>query len=106
MKTILTIGGDRYLLPKQADVSKILDLLQGVTEVKSKRTYGPDGSLRYDDRFHMEREVLSERPTKFRVELVHDDDICTSAEFAKLESEIQERIAALPAEKPEAVARG
>jgi hypothetical protein len=107
MKTILSIGGDRYLIPRPADVSKILDLLQGVTEVRNRTIYGPEGKLQYDDQFYTNREVLDDRPARFRVELVHDDEVCTGAEFAALEAETKARIAALPPEAaaPEAVSR-
>jgi hypothetical protein len=106
MKTILTIGSDRFLIPKSTDVSKLLDLFQGLTEVNSKSIRGPEGKLEYDSEFYKSCDVLSDRPTKFRVEVVHDDDICTRAEFEKLEKETQKRIAALPKEPQEALSRG
>lgn len=101
MKTILTIGSDRFLIPKSTDVSKLLDLFQGLTEVRGKTLYGPQGKLQFDSDFYLNRDVLADRPTKFRVEIVHDDEVCTSAEFAALEAANQRKIAALPKEVPE-----
>lgn len=96
MKTILTIGSDRFLIPKSTDVSKLLDLFQGLTEVRNKTIYGPDGKKQFDREFYQNKDVLSDRPTKFRVEVVHDDDICTTAEFEALEEQTRQRIAQLP----------
>lgn len=104
MKTILTIGGDRFLIPKSTDVSKLLDLFQGSTEVRNKTIYGPEGELQYDRKFYQSKDVVEDRPTKFRVEIVHDDDVCTEKEFADLEAETEKRIAALPKAEPEAAA--
>lgn len=96
METILTIGGDSYLLPKSEDVSKVLEMLQGVTKVRNKTIYGPDGELCYDEQFYRTAEVLEPRPLQFRVELLHDNNVMSQKAFAELEAETKKRIAALP----------
>lgn len=106
MKTILTIDGTSYLLPRAAEVSKILDLLQGVMEVKSQTIYGPDGDKHYDREFYQNKEVVADHPARFRVELVPDGEVCTIKEFAALKAETEQRIAALAAASEEVSARG
>lgn len=92
MKTLITIGGDQYLIPKTTDLNKILDLFQGITRVRNEALHGPD-SARYQSEWYQSKEVLDARPEKVRVELVHDDDVVTQAEFAAIKEAHEKKVA-------------
>lgn len=89
MKTILTIESYSYLIPNTTDVNKVLEILRGLIPVSGQYTRG-------DDDFQS-REVMADRPAKMKIELVHDEDVCTRAEWNKIEAEV-----AAKNKKPEA----
>ena len=83
MKAILTIGGESFLIPKTTDLNKILELFQGARTVRNESIYGPD-KARYEEPFYVNRTVAAAREAKVRVELLHDDEVVSHAEWAAI----------------------
>jgi hypothetical protein len=99
MKTLLTINGEKYLIPKTTDLSKVLDLLQGIQRVRSETLYGPDDA-RYQSDWYESKEVLDLRREKVRVEIIHDDEVCTRAEFEIIKAAHEKKLAEFNAAQP------
>lgn len=81
MKTILTIDSYSYLIPNGTDLNKVLEILRGITPVHGQYTSGVDN--------FESREVLADRPAKMKVELVHDEDVCTREEWEKIKEAVE-----------------
>jgi len=99
MKTLLTIGGQQYLIPKTTDLNKLLDLFQGVTRVRSETLYGPDDA-KYQSDWYVNKEVMDARQEPVRVEIVHDDDVVTAAEFEAVKATHEKRCADFEKSQP------
>lgn len=85
MKTLLGINGETYLLPETKDLAKVLEVLKGITLVRNKTVYGPDGDNRYSEAHgYCVKEVMAASPAKIRVEIVTDGDVVTQEEFNRL----------------------
>lgn len=86
MKTLLSIGGETYLLPDKKDMAQVLETLKGITPVRSRTLYGPDGENRYSEEHgYCNKFVTAENQAKIKVELVLDDEVCTGKQFTELE---------------------
>lgn len=86
MKTLLTIGGEAYLLPEQKNLAIVLETLKGITAVKQRTIYGPDGEHRYDEECgFLHAQVLDKNQSKIGVSIVLDDEVLTAAQFKAAE---------------------
>jgi hypothetical protein len=81
MKTILTLNGNSFLIPNTKDITKLLEAFQGCTAVQSQTLYGPEGPARYDSAFYVSKYVQEVRPQPIRVEVVHDEEVVSWAEW-------------------------
>ena len=92
MKTILTIGGQSYLLPDAADAATVLKQLNGAVRLDDATHYGPDED-RYGDGYFRAEVKRTERE-RVRVELVDADELFSPAEWEKRCKEMDAQIAA------------
>lgn len=84
MKTILSINGESYLIPKTTDPAKVLELLSGARKLRSEAHYGSEEHKYEEEHGYFDRKVAAEHPAKMSVELVLDDEVCTRQEFEAL----------------------
>jgi hypothetical protein len=85
MKTLLGIDGETYLLPETKDLAKVLEVLKGITPVRHRTVYGPEGENRYSEAHgYCTKEVLDPQPARLRVEIVMGEDVVTQSDFDRL----------------------
>lgn len=99
MKTLLTIGGDTYLLPDTADAATILKQLNGAVRTTSETHYGPDNA-RYDGEHYFHACVKEDVRASIRLELVDDAHVLSRKDWdarcsaADLKAQNKDRVAA------------
>lgn len=94
MKTLLTIGGQTYLLPDSADAATVLKQLVGAVRVNNRTHYGPGETTeeRYGEGY-FSAQVAELTRSGVRIELVDNDEVLSQAEWDRRVKAEEERLA-------------